>query len=136
MMPSVRIGRESLEELAELRRRHHEATRLVQESGNTAVTRMLAFVVTRAGQVWEETAPRLTGTLASATREQVFGGEALIYIDPTVENPVFGGYPAIYGPIVHDRRPWVENLINDRLPSILQKGAEQLFEELSWAYRV
>lgn len=130
------IAAESLRQLEELRQAHHEATRLLQTGGNTAVTRMLAFVAYELGEIWHRDSPRLTGTLASAEREQVFNDQARIFLDPTVVNPVFGGRPEIYGPIVHQRKPWVANLMQRDAPRILAEGGSQLFQELDGVYRV
>ena len=129
------IEQKSLDELAQLRRRLLEANKQLKITGNTAVTRMLAFVTTETSQVWESTAPKLTGTLRSATRERISQGTGRIFIDPAVENPVFGGFPVKYGPEVHDRKPWVAILFQSDVPGILEKGGTKLFNEMDGIFR-
>lgn len=129
------IDQRSLDELERLRWRHHQAARLLRTSGETAVTRMLAFVSTELGGLWEANAPRVTGTLASATREQQLAEAARVFIDPTVENPVSGGFPAEYGPRVHQRKPWVERIYTQDAPRVLQEGGRQLFHEMDGVYQ-
>lgn len=59
--------------------------------------------------------PYLTGTLRAAHRGEVFTSpqraEGVIYIDPGVVNPVYGGYPAIYGMDLLDRVNWPEQAV-------------------------
>lgn len=129
------IDERSLRELEELRRRHHEAARALRTTGNTAITRVLAFVTTELGEVWENRAPVLTGTLASATRERIFADYGKVFIDPTVENPVFGGMPVRYGPAVHGRKPWVDQLWANDMPRIMVEGGKRLFAELDGIYQ-
>lgn len=123
------IAQAELDKLWELRRKLAAAAREVVTSGDTAVTRFTAFVTTELGDRWEATAPRLTGTLASATRERIEGGEGKVFIDPSVVNPVFGGYPAVYGVEVHDRKPWVEILYTQGAQSVLVEGGQKFFGE-------
>ena len=131
------IEQKALDELAELRRKLLLANKQLKNTGSTAVTRMMAFVTTEISQVWESTAPKLTGTLRSATRERIFQstGSGRVYIDPAVENPVFGGFPVKYGPEVHERKPWVAQLFVNNVPGILEKGGTQLFHELDGIFR-
>jgi hypothetical protein len=119
-----------LDELEQVRRAHQRANRELQTKGNTAAVRMLAFATGEFGRVWEERAPFLTGTLASATRELVLDDRGRVFIDPTVENPVFGGRPAVYGPAVHVRKPWVDTLMKTDGPRILVAAGKMLFGEL------
>lgn len=134
-MIKIEITDESMRQLWALRRAHQMAARQMETKGDTAVTRLVAFVTTRLGQRWEETAPYLTGTLASATREQIFGEQGKVFIDPTVENPVFGGLPVIYGPAVHKRRPWVDAVFVSDAPGIIVEGGKTFFDEIGREYR-
>lgn len=134
-MFETEIAKESLERLAALRRAHLAAAQQLITSGDTAVTRMVAFVATELSQAWELRAPRLTGTLASATREQVFDAQGKINIDPTAVNPVFGGRPADYGPVVHSRYPWVDQVVGQDAPRILVQAGEDFFGEIDEEYR-
>lgn len=127
------IDQKSLDELWELRRRHQEA---VRQLDGPLPDRMIAFVASRIGERWEQDAPRLTGTLASATRERVFGGEGRVFIDPSIENPVLGGLPSIYGPVVHDRNPWVERVYRSDTPQIMSDMAQEFWGELDKVYGV
>ncbi len=133
-MIAVEIDPKSLQEVEELRRRHQHAQRELTASGDSAVTRMLSFVVSNLGDRWEEDAPHLTGTLALATREDVFNDEGKVFIDPTVQNPVFGGYPAIYGPAVHSRNMWVGRIVAHDAPDILTEAGTQFFAEIEAIY--
>lgn len=130
-MIGVEIAPESVAEIEALRRRLHEASRELVASGNTAVTRMVAYVTTELGERWEADAPRLTGTGAAATREQTIDGTGKVFIDPTVRNPVFGGHPADYMPVVHSRNPWVGRLMVNDAPGILSKAGELFFTEIA-----
>lgn len=134
-MFSVEIAPESLKKLQALRRAEANALRQMVFSGDTAATRMVAFVTTEMGKAWEARAPRLTGTLAAATREQVFAEQGLIDINPSVTNPVFGGMPADYGPVVHSRTPWVDQVFSQDAPNILATAGERFFGEIDDEYR-
>lgn len=134
-MYDVEIDPQSLEKLEALRRAHASAARQMILTGDTAVTRMVAFVAVELGQRWELRAPKLTGTLASATRETVFDDQAKISIDPSVVNPVFGGRPADYGPAVHSRNPWVDQVFSQDAPQILSAAGERFFGEIDEEYR-
>lgn len=134
-MYDVEIAPESLEELEALRRAHANAARQLIDSGNTANNRMVAFVATELAQRWELRAPRQTGTLAAATREQIFDAEGKVFIDPTVVNPVFGGRPVDYGPVVHSRNPWVDRVFSQDAPKILSSAGERFFGEIDEEYR-
>ena len=54
--------------------------------------------------------PVLTGTLRAAHRGEVYvsgeRAEGIIYIDPGIVNPVYGGHPAVYGMEVLERNNW------------------------------
>ena len=130
-MIGVEIAPESIAEIEALRRRLHQAARELVTSGDTAVTRMVAYVTTELGERWEAGAPRLTGTGASATREQTIDDTGKVFIDPTVTNPVFGGHPADYMPVVHSRNPWVDRLMVSDAPGILSKAGELFFAEIA-----
>lgn len=135
-MINVEIDKRSMDALWDLRRRHREAIRaLAEDDSRSAVTRMVAFVTAELGEAWEKVAPRLTGTLASATREQYFAGKGQVFIDPTVVNPILGGRPAVYGPVVHDRRPWVTQVYTADAPRVLQRAGELFFDEIREIYR-
>ena len=135
-MISVEIADESMRELEALRRRHAAATRALAVSGNTPVTRMLATIVADLGEAWEAGAPRLTGTLASATRTTVFEDVGRVFIDPSIENPVFGGRPVIYGPVVHTRKPWVDQVMKNDAPRSISENVASFYAELDQIYRV
>jgi hypothetical protein len=88
-MYSVEIDPASIKKLQALRRAGANATRQMVFSGDTAVTRMVAFVTTEAGKAWEARAPRLTGTLAAATREQVFNEQGWLTSIPRHQSRVW-----------------------------------------------
>ncbi|MCC6603112.1 MAG: hypothetical protein IT327_07875 [Anaerolineae bacterium] len=129
-MIGVEIAPESIAEIEALRLRLRLANQWLVIGGDSGPTRMMAYVATELGAKWEAGAPRLTGTLAAATREQVLDDTGRVFVDPTVTNPVFGGNPAEYGPAVHQRRPWVAEVMASDAPGILSKAGELFFAEL------
>ena len=134
MTYDVEVAPEGIKKLQALRRAEANALRQMVFSGDTAATRMVAFVTTEIGQAWERRAPRLTGTLAAATREQAFNEQGLLDINPAVVNPVFGGSPSDYGPVVHSRRPWVSEVFYQDTPPILATAGERFFGQIDEEY--
>ena len=130
-MIGVEIAPESIAEIEALRLRLRLANQWLVIGGDSGPTRMMAYVATELGAKWEAGAPRLTGTLAGATREQLLDDTGKVFIDPTVTNPVFGGSPAEYGPAVHQRDPWVARLMVSDAPGILSKAGELFFAEIA-----
>ena len=128
---TITVDRSSMFALWELRNKVIEANRQLQVSGPTAVVRMLAFVTGEYGKAWEDSAPFLTGSLASATREQVVFDTGRVYIDPAVRNPILGGYPAEYGPIVHNRRPWVNEVFYSETARIVKEAQVIIWEAMN-----
>ncbi len=130
-MVEITVDRSSMFALWDLRNRLHEASRQLQVVGPTAVTRMLAFVTNEYGEAWEENAPFLTGSLASATREEVIFDTGRVFIDPAVRNPILGGYPAEYGPKVHTRKPWVEQVFYSETKRIVEGAQDMIWEAMN-----
>lgn len=130
-MVEITVDRSSMFALWDLRNRLHEASRQLQVVGPTAVTRMLAFVTNEYGEAWEENAPFLTGSLASATREEVIFDTGRVFIDPAVRNPILGGYPAEYGPKVHQRKPWVEQVFYSETKRIVEGAQDMIWEAMN-----
>lgn len=133
-MVEITVDRSSMFALWDLRNRLIAANRELQVTGPTAVVRMLAFVSGEYGKAWEETAPFLTGSLASATREQVVFDTGRVYIDPAVRNPILGGYPAEYGPEVHKRRPWVNEVFYSETARIVKEAQDLIWEAMNEAF--
>ena len=134
-MVAVEIDRMSMLALWDLRNRLQVAQRQLQTVGPTATVRMLAFIVDEYDEVWEERAPFLTGTLASATRSQVVFDTGRVFIDPATVNPIMGGRPVDYGPQVHERRPWVEQLFYSETPRIVKDAQETLWDAMDGIFR-
>lgn len=130
-MVEITVDRSSMFALWDLRNRLHEANRQLQVVGPTAVTRMLAFVTNEYGEAWEEDAPFLTGSLASATREKVIFDTGRVSIDPAVRNPILGGYPAEYGPKVHARKPWVKRVFYSETKRIVEGAQDMIWEAMN-----
>ena len=128
---AVTVDRTAMFALWDLRNRLHEASRQLEVVGPTAVVRMLAFVANEYGEVWEETAPFLTGTLASSTREIVIFDTGRVFIDPAVRNPILGGYPVEYGPKVHGRKPWVNTLFYGETARITSEAKDMIWEAMN-----
>lgn len=136
MPVDVEIAPESMREIEELRRRHHEAyLRLKSSDRLDPRGRMIVFITSAAGEAWEREAPRLTGTLAFATRERYYEGRGRVFIDPTIVNPL-GGRPSIYGPVVHDRygNAWVQRVFEQDVPKAAIRANAKLYEELDGVY--
>lgn len=99
--------------------------------GGELVTEVLTQAAISLSAAAGRRAPRLTGTLQSAHRGEYVNPYSRVFIDPSVQNPVLGGYPALYGPIVHDdRRPWFDETIAADAPGILTHAGEMLFGRL------
>ncbi len=130
-MVEITVDRSSMFALWDLRNRLHEASRQLQVVGPTAVTRMLAFVTNEYGEAWEESAPFLTGSLASSTREMVIFDTGRVFIDPAIRNPILGGYPAEYGPEVHKRKPWVNRLFYGETARITKEAQDMIWEAMN-----
>ena len=60
--------------------------------------------------------------------------QGLIDINPAVGNPVFGGSPSDYGPVVHSRRPWVSEVFYQDAPPILATAGERFFGQIDEEY--
>lgn len=116
-----------LEELWELRRKNLQVLDGITEGGDivkAALAQAAQSMSTAAGR----RAPRLTGTLQSAHRGELMAGYlGRVFISPTVQNPVFGGYPVEYGPIVHERKPWFDQTIISDGQAILGYAGEMIF---------
>lgn len=103
----------ALRRLFELRRANIDALRAMHDEGPDTLAGLIADLVANMAVLAARISPYLTGTLSSSHRgelievtpEHVVG---LIYIDPSVVNPVFGGFPAVYGIEVHQRKPWLD----------------------------
>lgn len=128
---AVTVDRSAMFALWDLRNRLMQANRELQTTGPTAVVRMLAFIAGEYGEAWEEEAPFLTGSLASSTREQVIFDTGRVFIDPATVNPILGGRPSVYGPVVHDtRKPWVEQVFYSETARIVKEGQDMIWEAM------
>lgn len=116
--------------LWKLRRDNHRMLFALSQDG-PIVNRTVAWIVKELLLELVANAPYLTGTLASAHRGVAEGHEGLLFIDPEVQNPVFGGFPAVYGEEVHEigafgglgqPKPWWENTLAERGEDILSEG--------------
>jgi len=123
-----------LKKLFDLRRVNRKIIKSLRHGNTDPVRGMVINVTRRIGAKWEQNAPRLTGTLASATRERVDGTEGLVFIDRGVVNPVFGGKPSTYGPIVHRRKPWIANVVRRDAPGILVDESKKFIRKLESEY--
>ncbi len=126
--------RKELAKLFNLRRVNRKVLRSMKFGNEDPFKAAVINVTEELGKRWEQTAPRLTGTLASATRQQYRDKEGRVFIDSGVRNPVFGGRPSTYGPIVHKRQPWVSNLVRRHAPGILVTEGKRLIRALERQY--
>lgn len=135
-MVKVEIDKRSLQEIEELRERHREAFKAIDPGTlGSPAEQMIFFIIDEGGEVWEATAPRQTGTLAMATRERLDDGSGRIFIDPGVSNPISGGLPVVYGPVAHERTPWVDSLANVTLPGIMFRASEKFLDQFGEIYQ-
>lgn len=121
--------------LRELQRQNTEALRAITE-GTEGIT---ARAVLRLRDAGSASSPWLTGTLSTAHRGDVYPEQAgvtrgVVYIDPAVVNPVFGGYPSVYGPIVHRRKPWLLSVAVLEGPGVLNDAAQELAQLMGAKY--
>lgn len=134
-MIDVQITDESLAEIAELRRRHRRAVEALAARADTPLGQMLIDVTLQLGQKWEQGAPWLYGVLSRATRERIFNDTGRVFIDPSITHPVLGGRPAVYGPVQHRRTPWVERVVSQDAPRIVNDAGQKFFREIGDIYR-
>lgn len=87
------------------------------------VVRMVARATRRTEEVAEKKAPWLTGSLSKSHRGQLFDGAGHVFIDPNTVNPILGGKPSEYGPVVHGREPWIAATATIEGPRIIQQEA-------------
>lgn len=73
-------------------------------------------------------APRYTGTLAGSHRRVMISNRVgEVYLDPAIKNLTLGGYPAVYGPIVHRMgypRNWMERTVNEKGRKIVERAGD------------
>lgn len=136
MTATVEIANEQelMARLWELRLKNQRVLKGISRGGDI-ISSVVATAVFEFSQEWQHAAPYLTHTLQSATRGEVDGGEGSIHIDPGVTNPVFGGKPSIYGPIVHNRQPWVSTLVASHSQRIMTNAGRELFARLDEVYQ-
>jgi hypothetical protein len=99
------------------------------------------ILLTIARQIRKAAQPRspyLYGVLREAHFESLihdasfWGGRAsIVAIDPTVEHPILGGRPNIYGAEIHaglrgEHRPWFVWTLEQDVPSILEDGGNEM----------
>lgn len=124
--------------LSELRKANQE---LIQELADSIETGVVGRAVAAGTLKWRDLtaadSPIDTGTLRSAHRARVEpmtdGVVGTIYIDPFVTNPVYGGRPAVYGEIVHERDPWFdrsEELYGDMILEEVEQTIVRQVEDL------
>ena len=126
--------RNELRKLFNLRRVNRKVLKSLKFGNDDPFKAAVINVTQELGNRWEQNAPRLTGTLASATRQTYKNNEGRVFIDSGVVNPVFGGKPSLYGGIVHRRNPWVANLVRRDAPGILVKESKRLIKALERQY--
>ncbi|MCA9872290.1 MAG: hypothetical protein KC441_01510 [Anaerolineales bacterium] len=108
------------------------------------VNRTVAWIVQELHAELVEASPKLTTTLASAHRGVAEGHEGLLFIDPNAQNPIFGGFPAIYGEEVHETgafgglgkpKPWWRETVEDKGDQILAAGLLLLEADIETAWK-
>ena len=100
----------ALRQLWRFRQANRQALQDIFTAEGGTLRGLLAGVTDQVAEVASQLAPWLTGTLASAHRGRLEESQSqlagVVYIDPAVVNPVFGGYAAVYGAEVHQEQPW------------------------------
>lgn len=129
---------EIMAQLWKLRRDNHKLLSGLAQDG-PIINRTAAWIVRELSLELVESSPVLTGTLASAHRGIAKGHEGLLFIDPDVQNPIYGGFPAIYGEEVHEigafgglgtPKPWWRETLEDKGPQLLAEGMLMLDAEI------
>lgn len=121
--------------LGELHQLNRQMLRDITAGAGGTIDKVLAQVTLDISDAAVRRSPYLTGTLASAHRGKMVGaGEGLVFIDPGVTNPVYGGRPAQYGPLVHERKAWFGDTVAQDAPRILVAAAETLINHLEDIY--
>lgn len=92
----------------------------ITPGAGAALDRRIRFIAQDVKLAGAGRSPWLTGSLAHAHAFEATGGSARIYIDPGAVNRVRGGYPAVYGPIVHNRQPWLRETADIDVPRIVE----------------
>jgi len=103
----------ALQELNRLRVANDQALKALHDDAPDTLAGKTADLLRDIANYAASVAPFLTGTLRSAHRGELIDVQpehvvGLVYIDPNVVNPVFGGFPAQYGIEVHQRKPWMD----------------------------
>lgn len=138
---------ENLDQFAAAIRRMAERVGKLDEFGKEDHPNALRQIALIAGtaflEVAQEHSPYYTGTLHDAhimspvELSRVSGGmqaEVRIFInpDPSIINPVFGGFPGQYGPEYHrERRQWfaeAEQIVEPMFDKIMDKQMSLVFE--------
>lgn len=127
----------ALAHLWRLRAANRQAMGEIFSSDGETIRGILADVTDQVSERASQLAPWLTGTLASAHRSRIESGASqltgVVYIDPTVVNPVFGGYPAIYGGERHQYDPWFAWTVlemQDQVQTLVPSGIQIKLKEI------
>lgn len=129
------IDPKSLRAIEELRRRNRQALEATTP-GESGFDDLIADATLKLRDAAEREAPELTGTLKSAHRGMLAdAGQAQVFIDPAVRNPVLGGYPAEYGLVVHKRNPWLGRVVQLDVPQVMSETGAALFARLDQIYK-
>jgi hypothetical protein len=122
---------------------HQRALRLMSDTPPATVVSVMARLTEITVDYATGIAPYYTGTLASSHRGEIEVGsgfvEGVIHLDPSVTNPVLGGKPVEYGPVVHTSQPWllewtVDWLIHDLLPDTGDRLLDAIIDYLVFEY--
>lgn len=122
---------------------HQRGLRLMSETPPLSLVSVMARLTMLTVEFAAGIAPYYTGTLAASHRGEVETGPGtitgVIFLDPSITNPVLGGKPVEYGPEVHVSQPWLlewtmDWLIHDLLPETGDEILDAVLEYLVSAY--
>lgn len=137
------FNRQVMHAYREIQEFHQRNLRLISKTPPASIVSVMAKVAELTVAYATGIAPYLTGTLAYSHRGELEVGNgyvnAIIFLDPTVVNPVFGGKPVDYGPRVQEDQPWLlewttDWLINDLLPNTGDELLDALIDYLVLNY--
>ena len=121
--PIELIATAKMTQLRVLAQRWKEAEGIFAAEHALNVPGRLAAVGMKLRESGADSSPYFTGTLSASHRSQttitrtIYGSTVTtsIFIDPDVENPILGGYPAEYGVTQNQLTGWWDNIYQEAL---------------------
>lgn len=124
-----------LDHLWDLQQRNETLQRHITAGEGLAIDRLVSRLALSLSRLTSLHSPRVTGTLSMAHRGEAREGEGRVYLERGLVNPVGGGDPAVYGPLVHQRKPWWEQVIMQSWPGLLHAEMQALTDTFEALYQ-